>query len=95
MDVRITKANVIYCVICDEVGEAKKEWDDSQRMLVENNEQEEAIKFPGVPGYIVKDADDYKFSHSEICEGCMHTLMKGVTIIHEQDLTGVSMKSHR
>lgn len=95
MDIRIVKANVTYCVICDDVSEAKKEWDAGQQSAIDDGKQEEAIKFPGVPGYIVKDADDFKFSHSEICEECMHTLMKGVTIIHEQDLTGVSMKSRR
>ena len=95
MDIRITKGNVTYCVVCEGVEDAKKEWNDKQKSLVESGEQEEAVKFPGVPGYIIKDADDFKYSHSEICEECMHTLMRGVTVIHEQDLTGISLNSHR
>ena len=90
MDVRIIKSNVTYCAICDEVGEAKKAWDEEQQLAVEDGKQEE---FPGVPGYIVKDADDYRFSHNEICELCMRTLMRGVTIITEQDLTGIQLKT--
>lgn len=95
MDIRIIKANVTYCDVCKEVRELKESWDEEQRSLVDNGEQEEPKQFPGVPGYIIKDADDYKYSHNEVCEHCMHTLMKGVTIIHEQDLTGISLSSHK
>lgn len=95
MDIRIIKADVTYCAICDEVSEMKKQWDTEQQLAIDDGRQEEATRFKGVPGYIVKDADDYKFSHSEICEQCMHTLMRGVTIIHEQNLTGISLHSQR
>lgn len=93
MDIRIMKSPVTYCVICNDVRELKEAWDEGQKLLVDNGEQEDVVQFPGVPGYVVKDADDYKYNHSEICEGCMHTLMKGVAIIHEQGLTGVSLSS--
>lgn len=93
MDIRIIKANVTFCAVCDEVSEMRKAWDAEQQLAIDGGRQEEAIKFSGVPGYIVKDADDYKFSHSEICNQCMHTIMRGVTIITEQNLTSVSLKS--
>lgn len=93
MDIRITKANVTYCVICDEVSEMKKAWDAEQQLAIDDGRQEEAIRFAGVPGYIVKDADDFRFTHNEVCDKCMHTIMRGVTIITEQNLTGVSLRS--
>lgn len=93
MDIRIIKSNVTYCTICDDVSEARREWDAEQKLAVDDGRQEEAIKYPGVPGYIIKDADDYKFTHNEICEHCIRTLMKGVNIITEQDLTGISLRS--
>ena len=93
MDIRIIKGAVTYCDVCKEVRELKEAWDEGQKLLVDNGEQEEPKQFPGVPGYIIKDADDYKYSHNEICECCMHTLMKGVAIIHEQGLSGVSLNN--
>lgn len=93
MDIRIIKSTITYCDICKDVRELKEAWDEGQELLVSNGDQEETKQFPGVPGYIVKDADDYRYSHNEICEACMHTLMKGVTIIHEQGLTGVSLSN--
>ena len=95
MDIRIIKKNVSYCTICDDVKNMREVWDEGQRLLVEKGEQEEAVQFPGVPGYSIKDADDYTFICSDICENCMHTLMKGVTIIHEQNLTGISLNSRK
>ena len=91
MDIRIIKTKVIYCDVCKDVRELKESWDEGQASLVENGEQEEPKPFPGVSGYIIKDADDYKYSHNEICENCMKTLIKGVTIIDEQNLTGISI----
>ena len=93
MDIRIIKTSVIYCDVCKEVRELKEAWDEGQNLLVSNGEQEEAKQFPGVPGYIIKDADDYKYSHNEICENCMHTLMRGVTIMNENGLTGISLNN--
>lgn len=93
MDIRIIKANVTFCAICDDVSEMRKAWDAEQQLAVDDGRQEKATPYAGVPGYIVKDADDYKFSHSEICDKCMHTIMRGVTIIAEQDLTSVSLRS--
>ena len=93
MDIRIIKTSVSYCDVCKEVRSLKEAWDDGQKLLVENGEQEDMVSFPGVPGYIVKDADDYKYSHNEICKNCMHTLMKGISIINEQGLTGISLSS--
>ena len=93
MDIRIIRSNVTYCDVCKDVRELKESWDEGQKLLVENGEQDEPKPFPGIPGYIIKDADDYKYSHNEICDGCMHTLIKGVTIIHEQSLTGISLNS--
>ena len=90
MDIRIIKSNVIYCDVCKDVRELKESWDEGQRSLVDNGEQEEVKPFPGVSGYIIKDADDYKYSHNEICENCIGTLIKGVRLITEQNLTGVS-----
>ena len=94
MDIRIIKANVIYCDVCKDVRELKETWDEGQKLLVDTGEQEEMKPFPGVRGYIIKDADDYKYSHNEICENCMHTLIKGVTIINEQNLTGISLNNN-
>jgi hypothetical protein len=91
MDIRIIKSNVIYCDVCKDVRELKESWDEGQASLVENGEQEETKPFPGVPGYIIKDADDYKYSHNEICENCMKTLIKGVNLITSQNLTGISI----
>lgn len=93
MDIRIIKSNVTYCTICDDVSNMKKQWDEEQKLAVEDGRKEEAVQFPGVPGYMIKDTDDYKFSHNEICECCMNTLMRGVTIIHENGLLGVSLNS--
>ena len=91
MDIRIIKSSVIYCDVCKEVRELRDTWDEGQKLLVDNGDQEEAKPFPGVPGYIIKDADDYKYSHNEICENCMRTLIKGVKLITEQNLTGISI----
>lgn len=93
MDIRIVKRNVCYCAICNDVREIKNAWEAEQETLVENGEQEEAISFPGVPGYMMKDADDYSYLSTEICENCMHTLMKGVNLIINQKLTGVSLSN--
>lgn len=94
MDVRIIKSNVTYCDICKEVRNLKESWDEGQQLLVDNNEQEERKQFPGVPGYVIKDADDYVYSHNEICEKCMHTLMKGVNIMKANKLTGISLNTN-
>lgn len=93
MDIRIIKSNVTYCDVCKEVRELKETWDEGQKLLVDNGEQEDMKPFPGVAGYIVKDADDYKYSHNEICENCMNALIKGVRIIHDQNLTGISLNN--
>ena len=93
MDIRIIKGSVVYCDVCKDVRELKETWDEGQKLLVDNGEQEEAKQFPGVPGYIIKDADDYKYSHNEICENCMNVLIKGVRIIGEQKLTGISLNN--
>ena len=95
MDIRIAKKNVSYCAICNEVRELKDAWDADQEELVENGHQEEAIRFKGVPGYMMKDTDDYSFINTEICECCMHTLIKGVNLINSQHLTGVSLDNGR
>ena len=93
MDVRIIKGAVSYCDICKDVRELRDTWDEGQKLLVETGEQEEAKPFPGVAGYTIKDADDYKYSHNEICENCMKALMKGVRIISEQKLSGISLNN--
>lgn len=93
MDIRIIKSSVAYCDICKDVRELRETWDEGQKLLVDNGEQEEARQFPGVSGYIIKDADDYKYSHNEICENCMNALMKGVKIIYEQKLSGISLNN--
>lgn len=93
MDIRITKANVKYCRVCDHVGELRNAWDDEQKLLVDEGKQEEAKEFAGVPGYIIKDADEYKFSYDCICGNCMHAIIKGVDIINRQNLTGISLNS--
>lgn len=93
MDIRIIKGAVCYCDVCKEVRELKETWDEGQKLLVDNGEQEDMIPFPGVAGYIIKDADDYKYSHNEICENCMNALIKGVRIIGEQKLTGISLNN--
>lgn len=93
MDIRIIKANVTYCDVCKDVRELKETWDEGQKLLVESGEQEDIKPFPGVAGYIIKDADDYKYSHNEICENCMKTLIKGVNLITSQNLTGVSINN--
>lgn len=93
MDIRIIKTNVIYCDICKDVRDLKESWEEGQASLVENGEIEEPKPFPGVPGYIIKDADDYKYSHNEICECCMHTIMRGVRLIVDQGLTGISINN--
>ena len=95
MDIRIIKSPVSYCTICNDVRELREAWDEGQKLLVDNGEQEEPVQFPGVPGYVVKDADDYKYNHNEICEKCMNTLMKGVVIIIDQKLTGISINSNQ
>lgn len=91
MDIRILKKPVTYCTICNDVKEMKDAWNEGQKLLVDNGEQEEPKPFPGVPGYLIKDNDDFRYSYNEICENCMKTLMKGVTIITEQNLTGISI----
>lgn len=93
MDMRIIKRKVSYCEICEDVKALKDSWDEGQNLLVENGEQEEPVPFPGVSGYTIKDADEYKYSHTEICENCMNALMKGVNIINVQKLTGISMNT--
>lgn len=93
MDIRIIKGAVTYCEVCKEVREIKEQWDEEQKLAVDDGRQEEPTQFPGVPGYIIKDADDYKYSHNEICENCMNALMKGVNIINNQKLTGISLNN--
>ena len=93
MDIRIIKENVRYCSICNEVADAKKAWDSEQEVLVEEGTQEEAVQYPGVPGYRIKEADDYKWGTTEICEKCMHAIMKGVGLINSQKLTGISLNT--
>lgn len=94
MDIRIIKQNVRYCTVCNEVSELKKSWEEGQKLLVENEEQEEEVQFPGVPGYLIKDTDDYKFGYMEVCEKCMKTLMHGVSLIESNNLTGISLDSN-
>lgn len=96
MNIKITKKNISYCTVCGEPNEMKKQWDEEQKQKVDNGEQEEATEFPGVPGYIVDDADDdshYSFNSTYICETCMKTIIRGVKIITEQDLLGISVKA--
>lgn len=93
MDIRIMKKNVSYCNICDDVSKLRQVWEEGQELLVEKGEQEETKNFPGVPGYYIKDADDYRYSHNEICEKCMHGIMKGVSLINSQKLTGISLNT--
>ena len=92
MNIKITKANLNHCTICGEPNEMKKHWDEEQEQMVEDGRQEEATEFPGVPGYIVDDADDKRYYSTYICETCMKTIMRGVNIITEQDLLGISLK---
>ena len=93
MDIRIIKKKVTYCAVCEEVRELRTLWDEEQSELVECGHQEERIPFKGVDGYLIKDNDDYRYSSNEICSKCMHTIMKGVTIINSQHLTGVSLSN--
>lgn len=98
MNIKITKADLEYCTICGEPNKMKKQWDEEQKQRVDDGEQEEAIEFPGAPGYIVDDADDdghysYSLKSTYICETCMKTIMRGVKIITEQDLLGISVKA--
>lgn len=93
MDMRIIKKNVCYCATCNDVREIKLAWDAEQEKLVDNGEQEEAKQFPGVKGYVIKDADDYSYLNTEICENCMHTMMRGVGIMIDQNLTGISLSN--
>lgn len=93
MNIKITKTDLNHCTICGEPSEAKKQWDKEQEQRVDDGEQEEAIEFPGVPGYIVDDADDKRYYCTYICETCMKTIMRGVKIITEQDLLGISVKA--
>lgn len=95
MDMRIFKKQVTYCSTCNDVRELKRAWDEEQETLVENGEQEETKQFPGVPGYVIKDADDYSYLSTEICESCMQTLIKGVNLINNQKLTGISLHNGR
>lgn len=95
MDIRIIKGNVRYCTVCKEVYELNKNWEEEQELLVENGEQEEPVPFPGVSGYTIKDADEYKFGTTEICEKCMNAIIKGVNLINLQKLTGVSIDSNK
>ena len=95
MDVKIGKKNVSYCAICDDVRELKNAWDAEQEELVECGHQEEAKAFAGVPGYMIKDAGDYTYLSTEICECCMQTLIRGVNLINSQKLTGVSLDNGR
>lgn len=94
MDIRIVKRAVTYCTFCNDVRDMKEAWDEGQRLLVDNGEQEERKSFPGVPGYAVKDADDFKYMTNEVCEKCMHTVMKGVHIILDHNLTGISIDTN-
>jgi hypothetical protein len=95
MDVRILKKPVTFCTICNDVSELRNAWDEGQKLLVDSGEQDEPKSFPGVPGYLIKDNDDYRYSYNEVCEKCMHTLMKGVTIINSQGLTGISLDTNK
>lgn len=95
MDIRITKQNVRYCSVCNEVRDMKESWEQGQRLLVESGEQEQEIQFPGVPGYLVKDNDDYKYGSMEVCEKCMHTLLHGVSLIKQHNLVGISLNSDK
>ena len=93
MDIRILKKPVTYCTICDDVAEMRNAWDAGQKLLVESGEQEEVKLFPGVPGYEIRDNDDHKYGYNSICDNCMHTLMKGVKLIIDQKLTGISISN--
>lgn len=93
MDMRIIKRDVCYCAICNDVRDAKMVWDTEQEALVESGDLEEAKQFPGVRGYAIKNADDYSYMTTEICESCMNALIKGVGLINGQKLTGISLSN--
>lgn len=93
MDIRIIKSHVTFCEICDDVKELKNSWDAEQDRLKAENDDYEVKEFQGVPGYIIKDADDYKYSTNRICERCMRSIVRGVTLISNQKLTGVSINT--
>lgn len=93
MDIRIIKSYVTRCEICDDVKELRNSWEAEQDRLKAENDDYEVKKFQGVPGYIIKDADDYKYSTNHICEKCMRSIVRGVTLISNQRLTGVSINT--
>lgn len=94
MDIRIIKGNVSFCTVCNEVSEERSNWDKEQKQAVDDGRQEEPAYFPGVPGYTIKDANasEYSYEQTCICEGCLRTIMRGVNIITEQDLLGISLR---
>ena len=93
MDIRIIKSYVTRCEICDDVKELRHSWEAEQDRLKAENDDYEVKEFRGVPGYIIKDADDYKYSTNHICEKCMRSIVKGVTLINNQKLTGISINT--
>lgn len=96
MDMRILKKSAItYCATCEDVNRMRVEWDNEQKLLVDSGAQEECTQFPGVSGYIIRDNDDYTYCNTGICEKCMNTIIKGVTIINEKGLTGISLDTNK
>lgn len=95
MDIRIIKGNVRYCSICDSVSELKNSWEEGQELLRAEDEEYKVQQFPGVAGYIIKDSDEYKYGTTEICEKCMHAINRGVALINNQKLSGVSIDTNK
>ena len=93
MDIRIIKSYVTHCEICDDVKELRYSWEAEQDRLKAESDDYEVKEFQGVPGYINKDADGYKYSTNHICEKCMRSVVRGVTLISNQKLTGVSINT--
>lgn len=96
MDIRIVKSYVTHCEICDDVEELRYSWEAEQDRLKAENDDYEIKGFKGVPGYIIKDSDEYKYSINHVfCEKCMHAINRGVALINNQKLSGVSIDTNK
>jgi hypothetical protein len=95
MKISIMRSNIQRCEVCNDVSDQEKQWNEEQLAAVRDGKQEEPIRFPGIPGFIIKDAEEYKYGTTHICDSCLRTIMVGVTIIDDKNLVGVSLDSNQ